>query len=91
MGYMEITTIVEGALEGSLCFGERLDEIVKLNNHIQSTQSFARDNSDMDVQIYKLWHEHDEQNVECDCIQFETDHNPFWQQIGKSSSKEAQA
>lgn len=81
MGYMEITTIVEGALEGSVCF-EGLDEIVKLNNHVQSTQSFARDNSDMSVQIYQLWHEH-EQGIDCECSQFEQDHKPFWEQVGK--------
>jgi len=83
MGYMEITTIVEGALEGSLCF-EGVPGIKKMTNHILSTQSFARDNSDMTVQMYELWHEH-EQGIECECIQFVQDHKPFWEQIGKNA------
>ena len=87
MGYMEITTIVEGALESSVCF-EGIDEIVKLNNHIQSTQRFAYDNSDMDVQIYKLWHEH-EQGIDCECVQYLSDHKPFWEQTGKESQAKA--
>ena len=74
MGYTELTTIVEGALESTQTFTDEQDE--QMDNSIEATKQFARDNSDMDVQIYKLHHDHEQS--ECECIQFLTDYSPYW-------------
>lgn len=84
MGYTQIDTIYEGVAEATSYFND--DQEQQMKDFVAATQSFAYDNSDAEVKIYRLYHNHD-QGIDCECIQYVTDHNPFWIQEGKSSEK----
>jgi hypothetical protein len=84
--YEEIIVVVEGVEDSRMEFDIN-DPIEKFRrqNHINATKRFAYDNSDMDVQIYILFHNHNKDWEHCQCIQYETDHKPFWEQKGKNN------
>jgi hypothetical protein len=76
MGYMEITVLVEGAAEEPQIFADGQEE--EMVNSLDATKQFARDNSDMQVDIYGLHHAHEQSEDECMCVQYLTDHKPMW-------------
>ena len=76
MGYAEVNVNVNGAAESTEYFDNET-ETLKFRNSIAATQRFAYDNNDFDVEIYVLHHPH-EQGIDCECIQYVTDHNPYW-------------
>lgn len=77
MPYTEVSTVYNGCAEATYEFQETASELLRMNQFIRDTQRFAYDNSDATVEIYKLFHPHP-QGIECECIQYETDHKPFW-------------
>lgn len=80
MAYTEITVLVGGAVEQSETFNyDDIFEVVKLYGFIADTQKEAEDHPEL-IELYELWHDHDElgQDEECVCVQYLTDHKPFW-------------
>lgn len=78
MGYTVVTTVYEGAEESCFMYLDDVPQMQEeMKNSIETTKLFAKDNSDAQVQIYKLHHDHDI-NLDCECIQYVTDHNPYW-------------
>lgn len=75
MGYTQIDTTYEGVAEATSYFDD--DQEQQMKDFIAATQSFAYDNSDAEVLIYRLYHDH-AQGIDCECIQYVTDRNPFW-------------
>ena len=75
MGYTEIFVDVEGVAEETQTFNDEQEE--QMDNAIEATKQFARDNSDMLVQIYRLHHPH-RKGFDCNCIEYEQDHKPMW-------------
>ena len=86
MGYTEVSVIYNGESEGEPVVFDHDDKLYewKFGNYITATQRFAFDNSDATVEIYLLNHPH-VQGIDCECIQYVTDHNPYWKQEGKKS------
>lgn len=83
MGYTEVTTIYNGAVESHYMYFDDIPQMQKeMENSIAATQRFAYDNSDSDVEIYKVHHDHSI-DLDCECVQYLTDHHPFWKQEGK--------
>ena len=80
MSYTEVNVNVNGAAESTQYFEENT-ETSKFANAILATQRFAYDNSDFDVEIYVLHHPH-EQGIDCECIQYEQSHKPYWERKG---------
>lgn len=69
--YTEVTLIVEGALEDSWLWADAY------NAEIQA-ERLARElaGKGLEYDIYLTDHEHSEY-LECDCIQYLTDHRPY--------------
>ncbi len=79
MAYTEVYTVVDGALdeefdiedgfigESVFDFDGWLDEL----KHAANTQNFT-------VDVYEIEHEHDEDDGECSCVQYLTDHHPSY-------------
>lgn len=80
MAYTEITVLVGGAVEQSETFNyDDIFEVVKLYGFIADTQKEAVEHPEL-IELYELRHDHDElgQDEECTCVQYLTDHKPFW-------------
>lgn len=88
MGYTEMTVLYNGCLEGDSQVFDHSDKLYewKFGNALAAAQRFAFDNSDATVEIYLLEHSH-EFGIDCECIQYVTDHNPYWKQKGKKSEQ----
>jgi hypothetical protein len=71
MEYYEITTVVEGALDEVRHF----TTWTAASDYIDTVEAAAKADG-LETQVYKLYHPH-AQGVECECIQFETDHHPY--------------
>lgn len=87
MGYTELTTVYEGAEEYRAEYNDDIPKDQKdMQETIAATQRFAYDNSDATVEIFTLHHPH-VQGIECECVQYLTDHHPYWKQEGKNEKK----
>lgn len=75
--YTEVNVNINGIAESPMEFLDNPKGQKEMENFIEATQRFAYDNSDFDVEIYKLYHPH-VQGIECECIQYLSDHNPYW-------------
>jgi hypothetical protein len=69
MGYTEATHIVSGALEESRIFNS--------DKEFQDWLDDIRENASDDEQVFTVYHDH-KLETDCECIQFETDHHPYW-------------
>jgi hypothetical protein len=72
MSYAEVTVIVDGAFEESETFH---DEAL-LSHYIAAIQDEAEGHG-YPTEVYVLWHEHDDEGEECECVQYVTDHRPY--------------
>lgn len=78
MAYTEITVIVGGAVDQTETFDyDDIFEVVKLYGFIADTQREAAEHPEL-IELYELKHDHDKDVEECMCIQYVTDHKPFW-------------
>lgn len=77
MAYKEISVLVGGALEQTEIFSyDDILEVAKCYGFIAETQKEALESSER-VELFEMTHEH-EPDVDCECAQYVTDHNPFW-------------
>lgn len=77
MSYKEISVLVGGALDQTEIFSyDDIFEVVRLYGFIADTQKAAED-TDERVELFEMSHDH-EPDVDCECIQYVTDHKPFW-------------
>ena len=71
MTYAEVTVIVDGAEEQF----ETFTDYLLMEQFIDG----AREDAEGDgypTEVYVQYHEHDLQDTECSCAQYETDHHP---------------
>ena len=75
MGFLEVTVVWEGAVSDHELFedGQSLIESMFLD----LVKDDALDTHDL-VEIYTLYHDHDIEDDDCECIQYETHHSPVW-------------
>ena len=76
MGYTDVTVIVEDALSEERTFTDEQDE--EMEKYIEG---WKQDMTTVPTEIYKLYHPHDAMGGdfdECMCIQYLTDHTPYW-------------
>lgn len=71
MTHYECYTIVEGAMDAELTTANW-----PAANRWMANQIIARQDQELDAQAYFIAHAHP-MNVECECIQFLTSHQPF--------------
>ena len=91
MGYTEVTVIVDGALSEERTF-EDVGESNLMELFIDGWKQSKWDIDETTVEIYKLHHDHEPMGNdsslegvdpypnenECMCIQYLTDHTPYW-------------
>lgn len=73
MGYYDVSVICDGALEATAT--EYNPEDVDAFVNIYRSEKLP-------VAIYVLYHDH-EDYLECECVQYVTDHAPFWTNVKK--------
>lgn len=71
MAYADLDVIVDGALEESVTFH---DETV-MREYISEIEEEAKDHG-YPTEVFVVFHEH-EDNIECECVQYLTDHHPY--------------
>jgi hypothetical protein len=90
MSYYEYTSVVAGAVNENKTF----DTWEEVENEVEAERAaFIEDGEE--TEIYILLHEHDylEDDDECACAQYETDHNPDYrfkkdeEQYGSNNGK----
>lgn len=72
MGYYEITVLVGGAEEEVQQFEDGMEEEM-----VNFLDGIKQEDIEEKVEIFGLKHNH-ELGIECECIQFVTDHKPMW-------------
>lgn len=73
--YADVSVIWNGALdeETTVYEDEEVDAIIA-----EAQAEAERDGSSL-VQVFVLWHEHDNDGQECECVQYLTDHRPSYE------------
>jgi hypothetical protein len=72
MTYADVSLVVEGALDNqSVAYTE-----TDVDEYVQAAEAEAKADG-LHTEVYVLWHEHDETNEECACVQYLTDHHPY--------------
>lgn len=74
MGFWEVTVVWEGAVDTQETFLDSNEDLVDVM--IEAVQADAVDTQDL-VEVFTLYHDH-ELTLECECVQFVTDHRPSW-------------
>jgi hypothetical protein len=74
MAYLEVYTVVEGAVDREATFGDSVENQGAYDQFIhEAEQAFQQDGLETD--IFEIFHEHEE-GVGCECVQYLTDHHP---------------
>lgn len=81
-GYWQVSVICEGALDED----RELSDIA-YPLFLADVEGWANAHSDLDVEVYAIWHEH-RRGVDCECIQYVTDHHPAaaWGPLARASA-----
>lgn len=74
--YVEAFVVVNGALEDEATFGDSAGELLDLWLYEQKNQAMAH--PDQRTEIYLTEHGHSPDLEDCSCVQYLTDHHPFW-------------
>ena len=74
--YVQATLVVDGALDDEQTFGE--DESELLEVWLDNNKVLAIEHPEQRTEIYLLEHGHPPDMEECSCVQYLTDHHPFW-------------
>src|SRR5262245_40894860 len=72
MAYADVSIIVEGALEEE----QRLHTDAEVDELVTRVEREAKADG-LETEVYVLWHDHDEADEECACIQYAQDHHPY--------------
>ena len=84
-GYIEAWVIADGAVSDSQTFkfseGKQLDDWLR-DKKGDAMRGTAR------VEIYLLSHDHPADVEDCACVQYLTDHSPFWKNYIRAEIKE---
>ena len=73
MTYADVSVIVDGALDES----ETFFDCLVMGEYLESIQSEAKSHG-YPTSVFVLYHEHEETDEGCDCIQYLQDHHPWW-------------
>jgi hypothetical protein len=73
-GYTTVTVIVAGALDEVDHFNDNEQEDMEAYLALLETEDFGNEKAE----VYLLRHDHPLDDGDCECIQFITDHLPYW-------------
>lgn len=80
MGYLEAWSIWEGALDQELSVDGEDETGATFQNWLKEIKEAAeKDNPEgSDVAVYTIYHDHEQEDEGCECVQYLTDHHPYW-------------